>query len=200
MSAERKKMYFLVSTINEPGGSRKRGMVASLGDIMHPDLGQSPSELLRSAENHYDKLVEKCKEIIAGRERIEDTDRFRIGEEIARFRAAVNDQDRNFDLEVYNLIEALAEDLKQNPATVQSYFLYYESHKDRAFSSDKRVSINDSIIEAFRRTNRAMTPTQISLESGVNYNTTRRVLQELASKKILVKGRARGTYLLSPSN
>jgi IclR helix-turn-helix domain len=187
-----KTIPIVISTIHDPGGVTRRGAIANLDEIV--STGQSPSAIYKTTEERYWTLVEKLRPIIS-KTKFSKEDWTTIGEAVSKFQDDLKNFSPSFGFEVINLAQAVAEDLDRDVNTIQAYLFYAKSHQNN--QNLPEGSPDEAVLQSLRAGGRPMTPTQISLASGVNYNTVRRVVQELLRDGKVARTRARGVYIAS---
>jgi predicted transcriptional regulator len=186
----RKIVPIVISTIHDPSGAVRRGVIANLNEIV--STGKSPSALYKDTEGLYWLLLTKLKSILS-KGRLGRDDWAAIGDLVSKFKEDLKGYSQDFGFEVINLPQALAEDLRRDVNTIQAYLIYSEARRNR--TSHIEGESDEAVLETLKSSERPMTPRQISAASGVNYNTVRRLMRDLLRGGKVIKGRARGTYL-----
>jgi len=183
---------FIITTIHDPGGRTRRGAVANLEELVST-ASRSPAAIYKAVEERYLRLVDRLRPIIS-KERLENEDRATIGELVRKFEEEMRNYSTDLGLEVINLPQALAEDLKKDVNTIQAYLIYSKARRENP-NLPKGLP-RDIVVETLRANAKPMTPRQISVASGANYNTVRREVQELLRDGKIVKTSRRGMYMI----
>jgi hypothetical protein len=179
-----------ITSIHDPGGVTRRGAVANLSEIVSI-TSESPAKIYKITEEKYQGLLKELRPIVS-KEKLSRDDWASIGGLVTRFQEDLDNFSPNYGLEVVNLHQAVAEDLGKDVNTIEAYLIYSRVLQAKPNLAEGRP--DDAIIESLRVSERPMTPRQISAASGVNYNTVRRVVQELLREGKIVRAGARGAY------
>ncbi|HEV2225398.1 MAG TPA: helix-turn-helix domain-containing protein [Nitrososphaerales archaeon] len=181
-----------ITSIHDPGGVARRGAVANLSEIVSI-TNESPAKIYKAAEERYQGLLKELRPIIS-KEKLSNEDRASIGAIVNRFQDELGGFSPSYGLEVVNLRQAVAEDLGKDVNTIEAYLIYAKARREKPNLPEGRP--HDIIIETLKSSPRPMTPSQISASCGVNYNTVRRVVQELLRDGQISRGTGRGTYAI----
>ena len=179
-----------ITNIHDPSGVTRRGALANLSDIVSITT-RSPAEIYKVAEERYQGLLMELRPIIS-KPRITNEDRATIGQLVTRFQGDLVSFSTDFGLEVVNLHQAVAEDLGKDINTIETYLIYSVARQNNP--NIQGGNPNDVVMNTLRSAGKPLTPRQIAVASGVNYNTTRRIVQELLRDGKISKGPGRGTY------
>lgn len=179
-----------ITSIHDPGGVTRRGAIANLSEIVSI-TNESPAKIYKAAEERYQDLLRELRPIIS-KERLSNEDRASIGAIVNKFQDGLGGFSPSYGLEVVNLRQAVAEDLGRDVNTIEAYLIYAKARREKPNLPEGRP--DDVIIESLKSSPKPMTPSQISAACGVNYNTVRRVVQELLRDGKITRGSARGSY------
>ncbi|MEM3191386.1 MAG: winged helix-turn-helix transcriptional regulator [Candidatus Parvarchaeota archaeon] len=185
-------IYLFITSIHDPGGATRRGVIANLSEIVSI-TNESPAKIFKAAEERYQDLLRELKPIIS-KERLSNENRASIGAIIKKFQDELGGFSPSYRLEVVNLRQALAEDLGKDVNTIEAYLIYAKARRENPNLPQGRP--DNIIIETLKSNSKSMTPSQISAACGVNYNTVRRIVQELLRDGQISRGKGRGTYTI----
>lgn len=181
----------VITTIHDPGGVTRRGAIANFDELISIK-SQSPATIYTATEQRYSELVGKLKKLVSKRKLSKD-DWATIGELVTRFDEDLRSFAPDFGLEVINLTQALAEDLSRDVNTIQAYLIYSKTRRDKPGLVESNPK--EAVVGSLESSIRPMNPREISAASGVNYNTVRRVVQELLRDGKILRARGRGAYI-----
>ena len=180
-----------ITSIHDPQGVTRRGAIANLSDIVSI-TDRSPAELYKVTEDQYQRLLKELRPVIS-KAKLSDNDRSAIGELVARFQENLKNFSPDFGLEVVNLHQAVAEDLGKDINTIETYLILSDARRNNPHLP--QGSPDEIVMSTLRAAGKPMTPRQIAAASGVNYNTIRRVVQELLREGKITRGTLRGSYV-----
>ena len=181
----------LVTNVHDPDGVVRRTITASFDEIASV-TNLSPSLIYREAENRYSELVANLK-VEFLKHKLAKEDWITVGQSITKFEADMKNLTPELGLQIINLNQALSEDLRKDVNTINAYVIYSIARQGKDTFTQQRPE--EAIIECLKKSDHPLTPTEVSALSGVNYNTVRRVVQELLRNGQVTKGRGRGSYL-----
>lgn len=185
-----KTIPLFITSIHDPGGATRRGAIANLAELVSI-TSHSPAAIYKATEDRYRELLSKLKPIISKRKLSKD-DWSAFGELVTMFREDLKSFSPEFGVEVVNLPQAVAEDLERDVNTIEAYLIYSGARRDRPNLPEGRPE--EGVLKILRTARKPMTPRQISAMSGVNYNTVRRVVQELFRDGKVARATGRGAY------
>lgn len=179
-----------ITNIHDPGGVTRRGAVANLSEIVSITNG-SPAKIYKAVEERYRDLLKELRPLVS-KERLSRDDWASVGGSVNKFQDELSNFSPSYGLEVINLRQAVAEDLGKDVNTIEAYLIYFRARREKPNLPGGRP--DDIIMESLKSNPRQMTPSQISAACGVNYNTVRRVVQELLRNGKIIRGSSRGSY------
>ena len=179
-----------ITSIHDPGGVTRRGAVANLSEIISI-TNESPARIYKATEEKYQGLLRELRPIIS-KDKLSKDDWASIGGFVTKFQEDLGSFSPDYGLEVVNLHQAVAEDLGKDGNTIEAYLIYAKVRRERPNLPEGEPE--DAVVESLRSSDGPMTPRQISAASGVNYNTVRRVVQELLRDGKIVRAATRGAY------
>jgi hypothetical protein len=188
-----KTIPLFITSIHDPGGVTRRGAIANLAELVLI-TSQSPAAVYKVAEDRYRALLSQLRPIISKRNLSKD-DWGTFGDFVTKFREDLLRFSPEFGIDVVNLPQAIAEDLERDVNTIEAYLIYADARRSKPTLPEG--SPEDGVLESLRTSGKPMTPRQISATSGVNYNTVRRVVQELLRDGKIARATGRGAYVIN---
>jgi hypothetical protein len=180
----------LIASIHDPGGVTRRGAIANLSEIVSV-TNESPAKIYKAAEEKYQDLLRDLRPVIS-KGKLSKDDWASIGGFVTKFQEELSSFSPSYGLEVVNLHQAVAEDLGKDVNTIETYLIYSKARQDSPNLPEGKPE--DVVTESLKANERPMTPRQIAAASGVNYNTVRRVVQELLRSGKIIRASGRGAY------